>query len=1297
MAPRSTTSARFRRVLMLMAAGAPLLGGPYPRPASAAEPSEADAEFFEKSVRPILAEHCFSCHGPQKQKANLRLDSAEALAKGSDTGPVVKPGDPAGSRLIIAITYVDVDLQMPPKGKLPEQAIKDLKRWVEMGAPWPASASATPKPASPTKPDAPANSEAPAKTVAPGAGKVEPFDLIKRRDSHWAWRPIAAAEPPAPKDADWARTATDKFILAKLEGEGLKPAPAADRATLLRRVHFDLTGLPPTPAEVDAFVADASPDALAKVVDSLLASPRFGERWARRWLDLARFAESYGHEQDFPILHATRYRDYVIRAFNADVPYDQFLTEQIAGDLLPNPRRNPDEDFNESVIGTGFFLLGQGTHAPVDVRQDMYDRIDNQIDVMTKTFMGLTVACARCHDHKFDAISAKDYYSLTGFLESSRRQYAPLDPGRKIETAARELADEVRKGAAVAREAAHQNADRAGRDFGDYLLAGTEALKGSHKEEDGLDALRPNIAFEDFQNGYGAWTTRGTGFGPEPFATKEGARFASSGDPKTTGTLLSRPFAIERDFIRLRVAGTQDKEKFGARLLIDGKAERTSSGRGGEEWRDIAWNVADLAGRVARVEIYDLADNGTIMVDQIEFAQRGDGLALRRPIDKVAAERDLDPKRLDRWAVELNKRELAAPENPLAAWSRVALAENPEDRKEAAADWNARHKAWSAESAKLAAERAAKTDDLVFADFNKGDFSGWTHTGEAFGSAPTRAETWTPVLGPTAFAPAGVAHSGLVARELRGVLRSPEFTITKDKIAYRIAGENALVRLVIDGYTIREFTALLFRDCQFNVNTDGQYLWLTQKDDVGKYKGERAHIEIVDDGHGWVAVDEIRFIDGAPMGDTPDPASTASINPEALAYSASNEALARAYGSLVARALREIETPGAAPGAAAARWALDRGLLDLGPANKELEDASLALRQTGAKIPDPVFALALLEGDPVDERVFIRGGYKNPGDPAPRRFLEAISGPDQPPVGPGSGRLELARRMLDPANPLPARVMVNRVWAALFGRGIVATVDNFGALGEAPTHPELLDWLANDFRRDGWSVKRLIRNLVLSSAYQMSSDAADVATETKDPTNALLHRMRVRRLEGEAIRDSILAVSGRLDPKMFGDSVTVHMTPFMYNGRNEPESGPIDGNGRRSIYIQLRRNFLPPMLLTFDMPTPDSTVGRRTVSNVPGQALTLLNDPFVIEQAEIWAKRDFKDGADEPAWRRVERMFLEAFGRKPTDNEIYRSLAFLNQQAQTYGLKPEDAEKDERVWADLGHTLFTLKEFIFIG
>ncbi|HEX8911563.1 MAG TPA: DUF1553 domain-containing protein, partial [Humisphaera sp.] len=325
-----------------------------------------------------------------------------------------------------------------------------------------------------------------------------------------------------------------------------------------------------------------------------------------------------------------------------------------------------------------------------------------------------------------------------------------------------------------------------------------------------------------------------------------------------------------------------------------------------------------------------------------------------------------------------------------------------------------------------------------------------------------------------------------------------------------------------------------------------------------------------------------------------------------------------------------------------------------------------------------------------------RGSPRRPGDVVPRRFLEAIDGPEPIKAARGSGRLELAERLVDPANPLVSRVYVNRVWHHLFGRGIVASTDNFGVLGERPTHPELLDHLASTFVADGWSTKRLIRRVLLSRTWQMDSKPADAATEQLDPQNLLLHRQNLRRLEAEAIRDGILAISGRLDPAVGGPSVEVYLTSFM-DGRGRPGgSGPLDGAGRRSVYTRLRRNFLPPMMLAFDMPQPFNAMGRRSVSNVPAQALILMNDPFVVAQAKLWAKRVADDKTLATPEQRIDRMYRHAFARPPTADEVAAALGFLDEQGMQREVPEAKRRDDARGWEDLAHVLMNVKEFVYV-
>jgi hypothetical protein len=1065
-------------------------------PARGDGPSAADVEFFERKVRPLLAEHCWECHSAKtKHRGGLYLDSRATLLKGGDNGPAVVPGAPERSLLVRLIGYQE-RIKMPPRSRLGDAQIADLTEWVRRGAPWPDDKG----------------------TVA----DAREFDLEKRK-RHWSLQPLWRGAPPAVKDAAWGRNPIDSFVLAKLEAAGLRPAAPADRRALLRRVAFDLTGLPPTPEEIDAFLNDDSADAYGKVVDRLLASPAYGERWGRHWLDLVRFAETSGHEFDFDIPEAHLYRDYVIRALNADVPFDQFVREHIAGDLLPHPRRHPTDGTDESILGTGFWFLGESKHSPVDLRADGADRRDNQIDVFGKAFLGMTLACARCHDHKFDAVPTRDYYSLVSYLQSSRQQRAFLDAPERIARPAAEM----RK---LQEEARRLATRRAAAVLGEQLAALPAALLG---EGGPLEAMRAEQLRRDATPGHLFHA-----FGP-----------------------LAEPGATPAQFAARR------------RKL-----------------------VADLKARTEQ-----------------------------------------------------------------------------------------------------AAEEAKRRD--LFEDFRDG-YRGWFVSGDAFGDRPAGPSDAFLDAGrpqPVVRVPAPGAHSGLTSGRLQGALRSRTFTIPKKYIMYRVSGRGARVNLIIDGF--QQIRDPIYGGLTFALGHGDKPRWHVQ--DVSMWVGLKAYVEVLDDGDGFAGLEKVLFSDSprAPE-DNADRFWLRLRDDEALT---DRSALAKKVGPGLAEVVEQWRDGKllAQEDAAERLHVLNALLTDefvaalksataAGP-DDDLKQIAALLEKAAAiekTLQAPRRGLAMADGTTVSEQVYIRGNPHSLGAEVPPRFLEAIAGAEQAPPKAGSGRLELAERLLAPGDPLARRVIVNRLWQHHFGEGIVRSVDDFGVQGQPPTHPELLDFLAAELERQGWSLKKMHRLMVTSSAYRMSS-RSDETAEKADPQNKLLHRMPLRRLEAEAIRDAMLAVSGRLDRTMYGPGPLPHLTPFMV-GRGRPVSGPLDGDGRRSVYLNVRRNFLEPMFLAFDYPVPFTTIGRRTVSNVPAQALTLLNNPFVAQQARRWAERVLAEpGLDDAG--RVTRMYAAAFGRPPEKDELADALSFLKEQGQAYG-----KAGDVRAWADLGHVLFNVKEFVFV-
>jgi len=1306
----------------------------------------ADLEFFEAKIRPLLVQHCYECHGAKEQNAELRVDSRARLLKGGDNGPAILPGQPERSRLIVAVGYENVDLQMPPDGKLSTTQIADLTRWIKLGAPWPKEAE-------------------PSET--PDPKKV--FDLAARKQAHWAWQPLQAGPLPPVKNAGWIRDPLDLYVLARLEAKGLSPAPAADRRTLIRRVYFDLIGLPPSPEQVEAFVKNPSEDALRNVVDELLASPHFGERWARHWLDLVRYAETKGHEFDYVIPNAYQYRDYVIRAFNQDTPYAQFVTEHVAGDLLKNPRLNPEKGFNESILGTGFWYLGEEVHSPVDVKTDEAERIDNKLDVLTKTFLGLTVACARCHDHKFDAISTRDYYALSGFVSSASYRQASFETLEHNRQVAEQLHGLRAKSGPQLLASWSKLAGTANESLADYLLAAREVLRlGPVREDNVREDNAPNapdIVFEDFEREtYGNWVATGSAFGVGPVRIAEMPRYQGEINGRGTrvvnshhtrggenvrdadahvGTLTSPRFRIERDYIQCLLGGGPHKGVTCLELLVDGQRVLSLPGKANNRMEPRTLDVRPYRGKEAQLRLVDEGRSGwgNISLDDVVFTNRPttatDGPSQGIPGRKlrtveVAVARGLDAESLKFWVEAVQ----AAADDPTAwlhLWSLAS--DNPADRA---------RQAERVSQAPLQNRPPQNVRDLgpgveILVDYANPGPEDFLPDGFAFGRGPVQAGSvqWNarPSKSPQDSASPNLAMNNATVAEWSAARFDPAWeglelapgtdrdpgrlnwmqsgrTLRTRTFAVPAAGKiYSLVRGSGHAYaavhTHRMNNGPLHGAFLATWKGTGQLQWIEHR--LATYVGQRVHLEFTPESpsDGQPAEFEVLLVVGA---DRPPPLP----QPErawfaALAKDFANKApsaLARDYQAQARTVLEQLAQGTAtdhAPVQLLLRQTFPAELLktpagmDFAKISKKFHDDQDALVASIQRVSHT--APTLTEGSGVNEFVLIRGNTKTPGEVVPRRFLEALSGANQPVLNPGSGRLELAQRLTDPANPLFARVIVNRLWQHLLGRGIVPTVDNFGVLGEPPTHPELLDHLAQRFLEDGGSIKNMLRLLILSQTYQMSSRAAPAA-DAADPENLLWHRRTVRRLEGEAIRDAMLTVSGRLDRTLLGPSVPVFLTPFM-DGRGRPgQNGPLDGNGRRTIYIAVRRNFLSPMMLAFDTPIPFTSMGRRSVSNVPAQALILLNDPFVVEQARQWAQRTLSAGrAAQPPRspeQLIQQLYLTAYARPAEPSEVHQALVFLDQQAAAQGLPPEQRLGDVRPWQDLCHVLFNLKEFVFL-
>lgn len=1085
--------------------------------------SESDLSFFEKEVRPLLVKHCYECHSADSKelKGGLRLDSRDLAIKGGDTGPSISPGNPDKSLLISAIQYGDL-YQMPPKSRLSNETVEVFIEWISRGAPWPAGES--------TK-----------------EHLTTDFDLQARVADHWVWHAPQSTRVPRVRAKHWPQQPLDYFLLKDLEKNGLTPSSPADRETLLRRIYFDILGLPPNPDVVKSFIQDSrdTSEVLADAVTEVLNHPAFGERWARHWMDLVRYAESYGHEFDYSIPNAYKYRDYLIRAFNNDVPYNQFIREHIAGDLIPKPRLS-DSGRNESILGTGFWWLGEAVHSPVDVRQDQADRIDNQIDVMSKAFMGITLGCARCHDHKFDAITTRDYYSMFGFLASSRRAEGFLYRQTDLDTIAQ--------------------------------------LKGLQQE------VSKSLA------------------------------------GKITPALLGGDDQIKRALSAVQQV------------------------------------------------LYGIPKEG----ENLDNNPEGDTLPIRRPVTIVAAEYDLSDELLSRWVQALNQPNLS-PSHPMYSWR--TLVETPPE-------------ALAAKSKELADRYATQIAEREAYDARNpqvANLNQWIPQGAAFQEGPTTSgllDLQHDVL--QLFEP-NVYHSGQISNRLRGSLHSPRFTLQANHVAYELMGDGAEVQLYIDGHFMYKYNALLFGGMSINVNSPSEFKWFRNAGDTPRYTDHSAASAIIDRGDSPVVLrSTINTSEG-------DPQTIAELSPFAN-HDAPIETAEAIHSLISNRFVTAVQKWRAgtlsASDTAHLNWLFKNRLLQVSDDFKTVVNESHSkYRELEQSIQAPETALIVTDGDGQDERVFVRGNHRVLSEVAPRQIFTAIAD-DTTPEHVGSGRMHLANEIASSENPLTARTLVNRVWHHLFGRGIVASTNNLGVLGQRPTHPELLDHLATEFTTTHkWSIKSLIRAILLSSAYQMSSTPRQEYVDT-DPQNQHFHRQNIRRLQGEAIRDAVLSVSGRLDPALYGPSVPTYLTPFM-TGRGRPGQGPIDGNGRRSIYLSIRRNFLSPMMMAFDAPVPFNSVGRRNVSNVPSQALILMNDPFIKGQAQFWAERLVKRD-NEGVNSRIAFMFVKALGRNPRNEEVDKILRFLKAQQQEYQLTEEQLITDVRIWADLAHVMFNLKPFTYL-
>jgi hypothetical protein len=909
-----------------------------------AMPTAADTVDFVRDVRPILQKHCYSCHGAEKQKNGLRFDLRSEAFKGGDSyGPSIIAGDPEGSLLLQLVREEDPNQRMPlNREPLTAEEILTLAEWIEQGASWP-----------------------------------EGVDLVKVDDKrdHWSFRPVVRPSPPTPHGREWLRNEIDCFVLRRLEEKGLHPSPPTDRVRWLRRMSFDLIGLPPSPELVESFVTDQRDDAYERVVTQTLESPRYGERWAQHWLDVVRYADTHGFEVNTERPNAWPYRDYVIESFNADTSYDRFVREQIVGDAL-------QKDAATGFLVTASVLLpGQvGQDAP-SMRLARQDALDEIVVNIGQTFLGMSLGCARCHDHKFDPISQRDYYAMQAFVagvEYADRELQTPDAAAKRKKAERLKADLARveqhlaQLVPLAKSGAQRGPVNARANVDRFTAVPAERLRFSIQATNNLEPCVDELEVFNTAGVNVALATVGT-------------RVASSGDTV--------------------VAGRHE-----LRFVNDGYYGNSRS-----------WMSNEMG-------------KGHV---ELKFAEE-------QAIDRVVWSRDREGAYADRLAINY----LIEVADASGVWRTVADAE---DRAKPALDDSN--------------EFPASTEGLSDAEVQ-----------EAHGLQEQRKQLADQLT---------AASTGLAA--FAGTFRAP------DKI-----------RLLIRG----------------------------------------------------------------------DPEQP------------------------------KVEVSPAVPSA-------------LGNVKLELQ------------------------------------------------------------AGEQERRTSLAAWITSSQNPLTARVMVNRIWQGHFGVGIVDTPNDFGRNGSAPTHPELLDWLASEFMRSGWSVKHIHRLIVLSATYRQSSQHDEVAA-AQDADVRLLWRYPSRRLDGEAIRDSLLAVSGRLNLAMGGPGFDLFDKRGGLSGFQPIESFPPD-DLRRMIYAHKVRRERDAVFGAFDCPDAGQSAGRRRESTTPIQALNLFNSRFTIEEADAFAAR-VKSEAGEELTNQLRHAYQIAFSRDPRPDEITAAEPIV----KTFGL------------ATLCRVLFNSNEFLFL-
>ncbi len=1054
---------------------------------------------FVRDVRPILQNHCYECHGEKKQKSGLRLDVKAAAFKGGEQhAPDIIPNKAGESPLIRFLTSSEEDERMPPKGpQLSAMEIATLTAWVDAGAVWPESA-----------------------------------DMLKLGDKrdHWSFKPLTNPPQPINKSKARPKTGIDRFILARLEKEGLKPAPEADRVTWLRRMYFDLIGMPPSPEAVTAFAKDKRGDAYERVVDDLLKSPRYGERWAQHWLDVVRYADTHGFEVNTERPNAWPYRDYVIEAFNKDTPYDRFIREQIAGDALAN------DAATGFLVTASVLLSGQIGADDISKRLARQDSLDEIVVNTGQTFLGLSIGCARCHDHKFDPISARDYYSMQAFFAGVEYEERELQTPETLTK--RQDAEILKKRLAQIEKSLER--------FEPLARVGNVPPKPTKAElnEENFPPLTAKFV---------RFTIHDANLHPtlgliEP-CVDEFEIFTDEPTP--------RNIALASLGTKVTASGSRTSESHRLEHINDGKYGNSHS-----------W-MTDEAGR------------GWVLFE----------LPAATRIGKIQWSRDREGKLTDRLPTAYTLE--AGPS--LAAMTRLVTVPPPRPAVSAAVNTDR--------------FEPVRTRRLRFTINETNGLEPCLDELEVFDNESHNIALASAGTTATSSGDTVVADRHELHQINDGLYGNSHSWMSNEKgqgwIVLEFAGDRVIDRVVWG----RD------REGKFNDRLATNYL-----------------IEIVDASGQWQRVASSADRRAYTPGDT---------NPRVPTFSTAglNPAEARQADTLIAERKSLQTTIAAAVG-------------------------QMAFAGTFRK-PDEIHLLN--RGDPEQP--------KDEVTPAVLSVLGNLKLPKE--SAEQERRLALADWLSNPKNPLTARVMVNRIWQGHFGTGLVDTSSDFGHNGTKPSHPELLDWLACEFIRTGWSVKRMHRLIVLSSTYRQST-RNNSAAAAKDVDMHLLWRFPSRRLESESIRDSMLSVSGNLNLKMGGRGFDLFNNRGGLSGFNPVESFSGDGL-RRMIYAHKVRREREAVFGAFDCPDAGQSTARRRESTTPIQALNLFNSQFTLDQSNVFALR-IKGEAGADVTQQIRRTYQLALSRNPTSAETTDAQSVV----RTHGL------------STLCRAIFNSNEFLFI-